>query len=238
MLKAILLDMDETICDTTKANILAMEKLAVFVEQYFPSQAQAQDFSKLYLKGIYKNISDDLKAILFPIEDESEYRTKIVHIFLKECGATQVISDEVANKIRLAYDEYRIQEFNFFKGCLDLLKSLRAQFTLVVITNGPVYSQVPKVESINLEEHVDHIIIGGMEPEEKPYISIFNKALKLAGVSADEAIHIGDSLEADIVGANNSKIKSVWINPKKLKNTHANFSIENILQLPSIIEQF
>jgi len=82
---------------------------------------------------------------------------------------------------------------------------------LVVITNGPEFSQVPKVEAVNMADYVDHIIIGGQEPEQKPFSSIFEKALKLAGCEAHEAIHVGDSLAADIVGAHNSGITSVWI---------------------------
>ena len=50
-----------------------------------------------------------------------------------------------------------------------------------------------------------------MEPEQKPARSIFEKALKLAGCEAHEAIHVGDSLAADIAGAQNSGITSVWI---------------------------
>ena len=62
-----------------------------------------------------------------------------------------------------------------------------------------------------LAEHVDHIIIGGEEPEQKPAVSIFEKALRLAGCEAHEAIHVGDSLASDIAGAHNSGITSVWV---------------------------
>ena len=94
---------------------------------------------------------------------------------------------------------------------LRLLAEARKLFTLVVITNGPEFSQVPKVERVNLAEHVDHIIIGGQEPEEKPAPSIFYKALKLANCEAHEAVHVGDSLATGISGAHNSGITSVWI---------------------------
>ena len=93
----------------------------------------------------------------------------------------------------------------------EFLAEARQLFTLVVITNGPAFSQVPKVEAVKLADHVDHIIIGGQEPEQKPARSIFDKALKLAGCEAHEAIHVGDSLAADIAGAHNSNITSVWI---------------------------
>ena len=42
-------------------------------------------------------------------------------------------------------------------------------------------------------------------------VSIFQKALQLAGCEPHEAIHVGDNLVADIQGANNSGITTVWI---------------------------
>ena len=237
MIKAIFLDMDETLCDTTKANILAKDHLTQFVSSHLSSLEQANDFSEKYLQGIYKNLSPDLQQKLFPISDEEAFRTKLVHIFFEQCGANSKLSDIQANEIRQEYDSYRIQQFDFFKDCEKMLKDLREKFTLVVITNGPAYSQQPKVERIELDQHVDHFIIGGLEPEEKPEKSIFNKALNLASVQAHEAIHVGDSVKADIIGANNSGIKSVWINPNKAENEFADFSIEIITQLPEVLRK-
>lgn len=49
--------------------------------------------------------------------------------------------------------------------------------------------------------------------EEKPAASIFATACEMAGCSASEAIHVGDSLGADIQGAINAGLQgSVWVN--------------------------
>ena len=229
--------MDETLCDTTKANLLAKDHLTQYVKDHFPSTDAAHEFSEKYLQGIYKNLSSELEAQLFPVLDEEAFRTELVHIFFKQCGAISEISDQHAHDIRKEYDAHRLQKFDFFSGCKKMLKDLREKFTLIVITNGPVYSQQPKVERIQLSKHVDHFIIGGLEPEEKPQKSIFNKALNLASVDAHEAIHVGDSVSADIIGANNSGIKSVWINPKQAKNELADFSIAVITQLPDVLKK-
>jgi N-acylneuraminate-9-phosphatase len=117
----------------------------------------------------------------------------------------------------------------------EFLTEARKLFTLVVITNGPEYSQVPKVEAIKLAEYVDHIIIGGQEPEQKPARSIFEKALKLANCKAHEAIHVGDSLAADIVGAHNSGITSVWISHQQPLDAELGINPHHTLLLPSEI---
>jgi putative hydrolase of the HAD superfamily len=45
----------------------------------------------------------------------------------------------------------------------------------------------------------------------KPAGELFAAALALAGASAQEAIHVGDSLEEDIAGARAAGIDAVWV---------------------------
>ncbi|MCM8536802.1 MAG: HAD-IA family hydrolase [Lentisphaeraceae bacterium] len=237
MLKAIFLDLDETLCDTTKANIVAKEQFAEKALEFFPSKTDATNFSNAYLKGIYKDLTPEQKAIFFPITCEETFRTKLIQSLGSPNNSVKEISYQEASDLREYYDASRIECFDFFDGAKEFIVKLRENYTLVLITNGPVYSQVPKVERVSIKDFVDHVIIGGQEPEEKPYKSIFSKALKLAGVQASEAMHVGDSIAADIVGANNSGLTSVWINPAELENEHADFHIPDITQLKKVISQ-
>ena len=41
---------------------------------------------------------------------------------------------------------------------------------------------------------------------------MFNLALKKCGLSADEVIHIGDSISSDVKGASSIGIKPLWLN--------------------------
>jgi len=94
---------------------------------------------------------------------------------------------------------------------------------------------------VKLAEHVDHIIIGGQEPEEKPAVSIFEKALKLANCQAHEAIHVGDSLASDIVGAHNSGITSVWVQHQQPLDAELGINPHHTVmhpsEIPALIEQ-
>ena len=46
----------------------------------------------------------------------------------------------------------------------------------------------------------------------KPSPLIFRRALALLGLRADEVLHVGDSLHADVAGARASGIAAVWVN--------------------------
>jgi len=212
MLKALLLDMDETLCDTTQANVEAKWLMGQAVAERF-SVTDGEGFADAYVTGIYRDWSATQRARYMPIieqQSESAFRIQLIRDLLGERGVSQV-SESEAVALQDKFDADRLDSFAFYPGIAEFLADARKSLTLVVITNGPVFSQVPKVEAINLADHVDHIIIGGQEPEQKPAVSIFEKALRLAGCEASEAIHVGDSLAADIAGAQNSNITSIWI---------------------------
>ncbi|MYM62060.1 HAD family hydrolase [Pseudomaricurvus sp. HS19] len=213
MLKALFFDMDDTLCDTRKANRIATEKLAAAVEGCFPDRVNGQQFAASYIKGIYRDWTEGERARYLPIaegEGEGVFRVQLIRDLLQLQGVGDVTGEQ-ADFLQSRFDQDRIDAFDFYPGIAEFLRNARQFFTLVVITNGPEFSQVPKVERVRMADYVDHVIIGGQEPEQKPARSIFAKALQLAACEPHEAIHVGDSLAADIAGAHNSEITSVWI---------------------------
>jgi HAD superfamily hydrolase (TIGR01549 family) len=213
MLKALFLDMDETLCDTTGANRKAQSLMGQEVQNRYSTDIDGEGFGQDYVTGIYREWTDEQSQRYMPIieqQSEGAFRIQLIRDLLAERGI-QDISTEDAQALQDKFDADRLEAFDFYPGVAEFLAQARKLFTLVVITNGPEFSQIPKVEAVNMADHVDHIIIGGQEPEQKPARSIFDKALKLANCEAHEAIHVGDSLKADVAGAHNSGITSVWI---------------------------
>jgi HAD superfamily hydrolase (TIGR01509 family) len=213
MLKALFLDLDETLCDTLGANERARQLMGEALEALYGSAFDGQGVARSYVAGIYRQWNNHQRERYLPIinqQGEGAFRLQLIRDLLAEQGVENV-SDATAQALQAGFDSDRLAAFDFYPGILEFLTEARKFFTLVVITNGPEFSQVPKVEAVKLAKYVDHIIIGGQEAEQKPSRSIFDKALELANCEAHEAIHIGDSLVTDIAGAHNSGITSVWI---------------------------
>tara|TARA_R110001583_G_scaffold5272_5_gene28754 strand:- start:18564 stop:19307 length:744 start_codon:yes stop_codon:yes gene_type:complete len=237
MLKALFLDLDETLCDTLGANERAKQLMARDIETQYGVNINGQVFADEYVAGIYREWSDDQRARYMPIieqQSEETFRLQLIRDLLAE-RAVDNISDDTAKAHQDKFDSDRLKAFDFYPGIVDFLIEARKMFILVVITNGPEFSQVPKVKQVNLAEYVDHIIIGGQEPEQKPAASIFNKALKLANCQASEAVHVGDSLAADIAGAHNSGITSVWIQHQQPLDAELGINPHHIVLHPSEI---
>tara|TARA_R110001606_G_scaffold395664_2_gene568524 strand:- start:144834 stop:145577 length:744 start_codon:yes stop_codon:yes gene_type:complete len=243
MLKALFLDLDETLCDTLGANERAKQLMARDIETQYGVNINGQVFADEYVAGIYREWSDDQRARYMPIieqQSEETFRLQLIRDLLAE-RAVDNISDDTAKAHQDKFDSDRLKGFDFYPGIVDFLIEARKMFILVVITNGPEFSQVPKVKQVNLAEYVDHIIIGGQEPEQKPAASIFNKALKLANCQASEAVHVGDSLAADIAGAHNSGITSVWIQHQQPLDAELGINPHHIVlhpsEIPALIHQ-
>ncbi len=243
MLKALFFDMDETLTDTLGANKQAVQLMGQALRAQYGPEFEGQLVAEAYVNGIYRRWSDTQRARYLPIIEErgeSAFRLQLIADLLAEQGIDEV-SESAAQRLQDNFDRDRLDAFDFYPGITEFLAQARKLFTLVVITNGPEFSQVPKVEALKLAEHVDHIIIGGQEPEQKPARSIFEKALKLANCEAHEAVHVGDSLAADIAGAHGSGITSVWIQHQQPLDAELGINPHHTLlhpsEIPALIDQ-
>lgn len=67
------------------------------------------------------------------------------------------------------------------------------------------------LEGAGLRERLDALAISHDVGVRKPRPEIFAAALDALGVSAEEAIHVGDDLAADVAGAAAAGLRTVWI---------------------------
>ncbi len=111
------------------------------------------------------------------------------------------ISDET---IYLLSDEYiaHLSSFNhLFPGTVEILEYLRPKYRLHIITNGFQEIQDRKLKNANIHGYFEQVINSEMAGVKKPDPMIFELALERAKTAPDRSIMIGDSLEADIQGA-------------------------------------
>ncbi|MGV3538710.1 MAG: YjjG family noncanonical pyrimidine nucleotidase [Rufibacter sp.] len=99
----------------------------------------------------------------------------------------------------------------------DVLGYLKEKYVLHIITNGFKDVQYIKMKSSGLDTYFSEVITSECINCTKPDKRIFQHALQRAGVTAQESLMIGDSLEADILGAMNAGMDAVFFNPEKKK---------------------
>ena len=65
----------------------------------------------------------------------------------------------------------------------------------------------------------------------KPRRELFEYSLKCTGLSADEVVHIGDSLSSDISGAASAGIKAIWVNRSNREVPKDVVAVNNLLEV-------
>jgi len=109
-----------------------------------------------------------------------------------------------------------------------------------VVTNGPKDVQRAKLRHLNLEPLIDFVVISEEFGVAKPDPAIFHEALRLADASPDEAVVVGDSPEFDIAGAQESGIRSIWMNRRGLpwqgSRQRPTLEIRTLNELHNLIE--
>ena len=114
---------------------------------------------------------------------------------------------------------------------LEYLKN--SAYELSIITNGFEEIQHIKMASGNLHHYFDHIITSQKAGHRKPALEIFQFALHLHGKQNYEAIMIGDNIIADMGGAKNAGIDTVYFNPNGLQ--HNTTPLHEITRLDELL---
>ena len=101
--------------------------------------------------------------------------------------------------------------FRVFEDVPDALAELRGRgLRLVCVSNWDI--SLPEVlERCGLGDALDGVVTSAGSGSRKPDPVIFSQALELAGCAADEALHVGDTMEEDIAGAEAAGIRALLI---------------------------
>jgi putative hydrolase of the HAD superfamily len=69
----------------------------------------------------------------------------------------------------------------------------------------------PLCDKLGLSPYIDVIVTSGEVGSDKPKPQIFREALKRAGVTEKEAVHVGDQYRIDVEGARNAGISPILL---------------------------
>lgn len=117
-----------------------------------------------------------------------------------------------------------------------VLEYLFPKYELHIITNGFQEVQGVKMKNSNIDKYFKQVITSEMAGCLKPAQGIFSYALNKANATVENSIMIGDSLEADVVGARNSGIAQVYYNPDKKSHTETiTYEINCLSDLKNIL---
>ena len=198
----IFFDLDHTLWDFDKNSELSY----IQIFKSLKIELSVTDFLKVYTdinKQLWKLFREDL------IDKESLRYRRLKESF---AAVNYEISDSLINQIA---DDYIVQlskQTHLFPGTTAVLEYLQSKYKLHIITNGFAEVQDRKLKNTGLSRFFNVVMNSETAGVKKPHPLIFEKSLALAGVKKENALMIGDSLEADVMGALNFGIKAICYN--------------------------
>lgn len=94
----------------------------------------------------------------------------------------------------------------------EALEYLRPRYRMYILSNGFAELQARKMKSAGIAHYFDGVVLSEDIGINKPHPAIFEHALRMADVSEEKALMIGDNYEVDIEGALAVGIDQVFYN--------------------------
>lgn len=125
-------------------------------------------------------------------------------------------------------------ELAAFPDAAPALRALRARGLRIVVASNWDCSLPVWLQRAGLGGLLDGAVSSAVVGEPKPAPAVFRAALELAGVTAEQAVHVGDSVENDVAGARGAGIRALLVlrggeRPKGVE------SLRSLAELPSLI---
>ena len=194
-----------------------------------------QTTTKFIWKQHHARLVDKVKIrqLRFPLIFEEVHRMKA-----KE---NQFLKDNYLSLLNNLENEYQYncpRQPHLLPFALEMLHYLKSkEYKLHILTNGFEESQKLKLEYSGILPFFKNIITSDCTGFTKPNPIIFNHALSISNATPQNSIMIGDSFDADILGARSLGMQTIFYNPKKKTPQHsvASYDISCWKEIESIL---
>lgn len=196
--------------------------------------------SRTYWLSIYRSYHAEIYKKYFhemPIIKEKKIKMESIKNLIRAMGEpenTELIDQAYSHLIRgSGYSNC------LFEGAQHLLEQLSERYKLAIVSNGLADYTIISLEYLGIAKYFSPILISEQSNCEKPGTEIFKLALDQTGVGPEEAVMVGNLLDYDILGANLSGIRSVWLqhSPQMIGTTIPDYTIHHLKELSSVMEK-
>jgi putative hydrolase of the HAD superfamily len=235
-IKAILFDMFDTLMIIQKEHAFyspAVKNMYNFLAQN-GVQSSFPEFRDAYIKArdaLYEEADKKFEEPHFSIRVKNALEN-LGYIEPKAIlvqGATEAFCDEFRNYVAIDADAYSTVE------------ALHNQYQLGLVSNFAIPECVEKLlHQHKMNDFFSVVVVSAAVNRRKPCPDIFLTALQKMNVSAQEAVFVGDTVDADVIGPKQVGLRTIYIDrrpQKELENNLPDQIIKALSQLPAAIEK-
>jgi len=200
---AVLFDLDDTLFDHRQSSRAALAQ----VHGVFANSVAFDAFERHHTRYLEEM---HIEVLAGRIDLDEARRERFRRVF-RALGLD--LTDEQTSAAAAAYRSGYVLARRPMDGAAELLAAVHATSRVAVVSNNLLEEQREKLQFIRLDSFVDALVVSEEAGVSKPDPGIFRIALDRLGVDAADAVMVGDSWAADIVGARAAGIRAIWFNP-------------------------
>lgn len=227
--KNLFFDLDDTLWDIHRNGRECLKEIYLDYgyEKFYPTfEAYYQVYMphNFHLWGLYRQ-GEITKEVL------------IVERFLAPVRTFGIDDPVYAKNLSDDFLERSTRKTQLIEGTMELLDYLKPKYRMHILSNGFREVQFKKIENSGLKPYFDKVILSEDAGINKPHAGIFTYALKNTNSRRDQTVMIGDSWDADILGAHRSRIAQIWFNPggEAPADFEPSYTIQTLAEIKDIL---
>lgn len=225
MIKVLSFDGDMTLWDFEKVMRHSLSVTLAELRRHISGQASA-GLTVDRMIEIRNSAAVELKGKIINLE-------KIrFHAFKRTLESIGCPDNTLATHLNDLYLKHRFEDIKLYPDAIPVLDILRSDFTIGLLSNGNGYP-----EKCGLPDRFSFVVFSQDVGVEKPDAEMFLTVCRYAGCDPCELMHIGDSLESDVAGANGVGAVSVWLNRDIIENETGivpDYEIRSLVELTEL----
>lgn len=204
-IKAISFDLDDTLYDNVPIIKRAEAELITWLTQYFPHSTEATTVK--FWRECKAHAIQQTPALS---NDVTKCRFEALMLGFEQLGMKKAEERKELAKHAVDYFLSWRNKISISPEIELLLADLCKQMPLLVITNGNA-----DISQHGIAKHFDKIYAANTQYPMKPAPNMHFNACKHLGIKPQHLLHVGDSIQSDILGARHANCASMWFNPTK-----------------------
>lgn len=209
--------------------------------------------SKRILAEIFSKFELDKRGIVDFEKFHDQYKFRNEHLWM-DYALGKVSREEVRlNRFLVTLNDFGVNNYKLSSDAADhyvlntrhqtelipytheLLGYLIKKYKLHIITNGFDEVQFFKMNNTGIKKYFTTVTTAESAQALKPDKKIFDHAIQLINTKAEHCLYIGDSPQADGVGAINAGMQFIWFNPEKKENIYNYNAVNNLSEVVDLL---
>jgi len=193
-IRAVLFDLDDTLVRYRRSSgtLLRESFDAAGVDPIFPVEAYYDRF---------REFADRTDSV-------AELRRECFAALCADRGRDPAIGRAVADAYAAERDH---RDVEWLPGAREVLDALSDRYRIGVVTNSPRDAARQKIAAAGVDAYAETAVFAGHDTPSKPATEPFHRALGALEADPGRAVHVGDSLDSDVTGANAAGLRSVLL---------------------------